>query len=139
MQVTYFLLITCKYFDTKVRQQTNNIKHDYVNIHHWEFDLSRPAGEAFLVAILYLLFFIFLTKISLLFTPVIYMDAPNKSNQILVSTVFLLKVERFFKRIKIRKPDKLFLLMVLGFQILFLFDLFYFLFGLSIKNLSFVT
>ena len=101
--------------------------------------MSRPAGEAFLVAILYLLFFIFLTKISLLFTPVIYMDAPNKSNQILVSTVFLLKVERFFKRIKIRKPDKLFLLMVLGFQILFLFDLFYFLFGLSIKNLSFVT
>ena len=101
--------------------------------------MSRPAGEAFLVAILYLPFFIFLTKISLLFTPVIYVDAPSKSNQILVSTVFLLKVERFFKRIKIRKPDKLFLLMVLGFQILFLFDLFYFLFGLSIKNLSFVT
>ena len=33
-----------KNLNMEIHQQINNVKFYYVNIHHWEFDLSRPAN-----------------------------------------------------------------------------------------------
>ena len=33
MQVRYFLLNILKYFNMEVRERTNNVKHEYVNVH----------------------------------------------------------------------------------------------------------
>ena len=45
MQLRNFLFNTSKYFNMKVCQQTNNVKDEYVNIHHWEFDLSSLTEQ----------------------------------------------------------------------------------------------
>ena len=45
MQLRNFLFNTYKYFNMKVCQQTNNVKDEYVNIHHWEFDLSSLTEQ----------------------------------------------------------------------------------------------
>ena len=52
MQVRYFLLNTYQYVNMEVRQRTNTVKHDYVNVHHWEFDLSRPIIGSQIIFIL---------------------------------------------------------------------------------------
>ena len=37
MQVRYFLFNTYKYFNMEVCSRKNDKKHEYVNVHHWEF------------------------------------------------------------------------------------------------------
>ena len=34
---------TYKYFDMKVRYRTNNVKPEYINVHHQEVELSKPG------------------------------------------------------------------------------------------------
>ena len=35
---------TYKYFDMEIRQQTNIVKREYLNVYYWELDLSRPVA-----------------------------------------------------------------------------------------------
>ena len=40
IQVRYFCLTRTNILIWRVRSRTNNIKPEYVNVHHWEFDWS---------------------------------------------------------------------------------------------------